>query len=383
MAHDSTTGKISAPVSISDIQQAIGQSSGDLATLCKASTINMWAKYKPVQLYQVIDTTSQWLAASNRWKKVSELGGVDPWWYGLSGQFGGITAPGQVSGIPGYTDRASLIAAFDGNLNGWVYNQPTNGSLHPFRETDFAMYNHMAPAAVENFYVPNMIVNDGRFFASALMSMPDESADYLSLLDFKSAVGFSHVYFGVAVLDSQGNWMCRATSENEGEAGVEVDLSHAIIATNKNYKVYPFLSNQVLSITQTLDPSGLKMLPCPNCNYESFTSISRNNFADISLAAEYDRSDSTKIKVTIMNGDQTPRQNSYLYLMPITYWNNPGPNVGYAVKSYTNFTLPQSSQAFVYTFTQVPAGEYFIYATFANGTYWRKTNILEPYAPQT
>ena len=40
-------GKITRPVSIYDVQRAIGQSSPDLATLCKANTVNMWARYKP------------------------------------------------------------------------------------------------------------------------------------------------------------------------------------------------------------------------------------------------------------------------------------------------------------------------------------------------
>lgn len=31
---------------------------------------------------------------------------------------------------------------------------------------------------------------------------------------------------------------------------------------------------------------------------------------------------------------------------------------------------------------RVTAGSYFVYATFATGTYWRKTNILEDIAPQ-
>ena len=39
---------ITDPVSISDVQAAVSHTSGDLATLITAGTINMWAKYKPV-----------------------------------------------------------------------------------------------------------------------------------------------------------------------------------------------------------------------------------------------------------------------------------------------------------------------------------------------
>ena len=40
-------GIITAPVSIYDVQRAIGNSSPDLGTLCTSGNINKWAKYKP------------------------------------------------------------------------------------------------------------------------------------------------------------------------------------------------------------------------------------------------------------------------------------------------------------------------------------------------
>ena len=42
-----SNGKIVAPVSIADVKSVLGESSNDLATLCKSSKINVWAKYKP------------------------------------------------------------------------------------------------------------------------------------------------------------------------------------------------------------------------------------------------------------------------------------------------------------------------------------------------
>ena len=46
MSYNSETGIISAPVSIDDVKQALGESSNDLATLCKSE--NIWSKYKPI-----------------------------------------------------------------------------------------------------------------------------------------------------------------------------------------------------------------------------------------------------------------------------------------------------------------------------------------------
>lgn len=48
MPYNSENGIISAPVSIDDVKRALGESSNDLATLCKSENINIWSKYKPI-----------------------------------------------------------------------------------------------------------------------------------------------------------------------------------------------------------------------------------------------------------------------------------------------------------------------------------------------
>lgn len=48
MSYNSETGIISAPVSIDDVKRALGESSNDLATLCKSEHINIWSRYKPI-----------------------------------------------------------------------------------------------------------------------------------------------------------------------------------------------------------------------------------------------------------------------------------------------------------------------------------------------
>lgn len=48
MSYNSYSGIISAPVSIDDVKQALGESSNDLATLCTSENINIWSKYKPI-----------------------------------------------------------------------------------------------------------------------------------------------------------------------------------------------------------------------------------------------------------------------------------------------------------------------------------------------
>lgn len=48
MSYNSENGIISAPVSIDDVKRALGESSNDIATLCKSENINIWSKYKPI-----------------------------------------------------------------------------------------------------------------------------------------------------------------------------------------------------------------------------------------------------------------------------------------------------------------------------------------------
>lgn len=47
MSYNSSTKRITAPVSIRDVQQCFGLSSGDLVTLIRTANINIWARYKP------------------------------------------------------------------------------------------------------------------------------------------------------------------------------------------------------------------------------------------------------------------------------------------------------------------------------------------------
>lgn len=54
MAYNPTTGIITAPVSIYDVQRALGLSSTDLGTLCKSTLINRWSKMKPCR-YDSLD----------------------------------------------------------------------------------------------------------------------------------------------------------------------------------------------------------------------------------------------------------------------------------------------------------------------------------------
>ena len=138
-----SNGLITPPVSFADVQTAIGLQSTDLATLCKGSNINMWAKWKPVRK-AIIDINSQ-LNSDKSWKADNNL--TDPWWSANNGDYG-LTYTYYNIGI-GSSDMASALTtlanAIDGQLNGWGYQKPNGGSNAPYRLTDFNYHNTRAP----------------------------------------------------------------------------------------------------------------------------------------------------------------------------------------------------------------------------------------------
>lgn len=152
-----TDKKITAPVSVSDVQSAIGSSSPELGVLCQDSNINMWAKYKPV-VNAIIDTTSQLNSARTGWKTEAQLGTTKAWWRGSNGQCG-LSFPmvdigsSSVNNSGVITALNSLKTIIDGNLNGWSYIKPSGGTNSPFRQLDFLRYWSAAPNPVKGISI--------------------------------------------------------------------------------------------------------------------------------------------------------------------------------------------------------------------------------------
>ena len=119
-------GIITAPVSIEDVKEVLNEDSNDIATLCKSTNINMWAKYKPVNLRKkfVPDTLNSdgrsWTAPSGK------LG----WWLGNN------TIEDAALVIPLVSSKSD----FDDDKAKWAYNKPYGGDISPYRLSDFAGY---------------------------------------------------------------------------------------------------------------------------------------------------------------------------------------------------------------------------------------------------
>lgn len=118
-------GIIVAPVTIDDVKQVLGESTNDLAALCRSSNINMMSKYKPVPLAETFVTDS--LNADMRtWTAKSGAG----WWIGNPNIGDGVFSMRIVNDVQQAKE-----------LGRWTYNKPTGTSEAPYRLSDFIGYN--------------------------------------------------------------------------------------------------------------------------------------------------------------------------------------------------------------------------------------------------
>lgn len=155
MPYNSETGIISAPVSIDDVKRALGESSNDLATLCKSENINIWSKYKPISCkgefkeYPIREDSEEIVTSSySNYTCVVRCGMNIPMdtYKNLRNNYGGEgfaingcynfyidNVYGRVGGIHGDTSTSVSGKHF-----------PKGGANSPYRLSDFRNYNSKA-----------------------------------------------------------------------------------------------------------------------------------------------------------------------------------------------------------------------------------------------
>lgn len=133
-------GLIYYPVNTYDVAKVTRKGSNDVGTLCGDNNmINKWAKYKPVILPNVIDTTYDLKGGTgsdkNEWKTTAT------WWKAADKKCG-FTITKRTSG-------SALVTNWGTD---WVYNPPTGGLAAPYRLIDFNYYQHNAvnPFSISN-----------------------------------------------------------------------------------------------------------------------------------------------------------------------------------------------------------------------------------------
>lgn len=218
MPYNSDSGIISAPVSIDDVKQALGESSNDLATLCKSENINMWAKYKP---------TCYPSPFPDNWYKARDGN------YGIS--------------VPTYNTLESLYNAYfiDGDENhdnGYTYERPSGRSATPYRLGDFRGYNSRATSPINGFLVTARATANSGVSGSCMFRVkpPTGEDDRVNLED----IGITKdCYFGFALFKSGKPVYFRTESNTVSNGNFQVQIggngSNLAIGT---YVAIPFLS---------------------------------------------------------------------------------------------------------------------------------------------
>lgn len=155
MPYNSNTGIISAPVSIDDVKQALGESSNDLATLCKSENINIWSKYKPISCkgdvkeYPIREDSEETVTSSYSYYTCAVRCGMNipiDTYRNLYNNYGGegfaINACENlyINNVYGRTGR--IHGDTSTNVSGKHF--PKGGANSPYRLSDFRNYNAKA-----------------------------------------------------------------------------------------------------------------------------------------------------------------------------------------------------------------------------------------------
>ena len=134
MGYSDAQGYITKPVSVSDVQGALGDTSTDLGTLCTSNNINKWAKFKPIKYASVERLTYEQIAGAHF--------GLDP----AENKTLAKKSDSGVSGASVVSSSTDLENVLNANKD-WTYIIPSGGSASPYRLTDF-----YAPANRDNGY---------------------------------------------------------------------------------------------------------------------------------------------------------------------------------------------------------------------------------------
>lgn len=148
-----SNGIITPPVNTADVSYVTRRGSNDVGTLCGNNPmINKFAKYKPVRLQNVFDSTvingvqqlntstKQWLSTAN-------------WWRGDDGKCG--------LNVNVYDTEYKLTQGFESD---WGYLPPRGNSVtpkEPYRLIDFNYYNHLAQMPFRASVLGDAIDEDG------------------------------------------------------------------------------------------------------------------------------------------------------------------------------------------------------------------------------
>jgi len=314
-----SNGIITAPVSISDIQNAIGVAGGgDLATLCVSNNINPWAKYKPVRR-QVIDTVDgQWDRSNNCWLSSAH------WW--KQTQAGSATQGGTpvgscgfhieyFTGFGSYNTSGTFAYKLINGLLGWTYEKPAGGSQSPYRQQDFAQYYHNAIQPYgelgTNEYHLN---NQDKVTFQWDLPISQYPALNLALSDF--AIGnqsLQSFHLGVILWDnSTSKVFISSGTFGSGDINIETDSDQSLAikgtARQRTWNLMPFFS-----LNTDYNQTGI-FISMANVSPSQITIMMHGSIYCM-VMAEFNQAGTTiSYTIDIVNETTSPRTNASVYV---------------------------------------------------------------------
>ena len=263
--------KITAPVSVDDVKSLLGESSNDLATLCKSSKINVWAKYKPTDYNAAF---------------------ADDWSKGKDGNYGlNITVDNRVS------SWNALVAEYSKANNGYsnIYKRPSGGATSPYRLGDFRGYNHKAKPEISDYLAATNYIEDSPISLSVAYNAITVDGDQVSYNDVEVYKG---LYFGYVITDISGKTLKLIVTAST-TSSYEVRIAARTLLAG-NYRLYPMFCNVDYSTNHTL--RAMYCYAVPNLNGGKIITVRTASEAEASkfasIFAEYTFAN-TRIKVTI------------------------------------------------------------------------------------
>ena len=259
-----SNGIITAPVSIYDVQRALGSSSPDLGTLCRHQNVNKWAKYKPVP-NNIIDTTPQ-LESDMTWKSTAT------WWKANDGKCG-------LSYIT-QSSVANTKAAIDAKHVVWARVAPTGNYAEPYRLIDFNRYSHTAFPPTYALGASSAQMKTGETLKIQVATSTDDGY----CIRFSHIGVFDNYYYTAAVYDTSGNLKFLFSAPKpigqyaDGESiEIEVPYTNAqtggysgILTQGQTYKAYVFISSHNYNTVVTSEAAGDNTyipMPCGEDDY--------------------------------------------------------------------------------------------------------------------
>lgn len=230
-----SNGIITAPVSIKDVQEVLGETSNDLATLCKSSNINMWAKYKPVS------NNSYFVDIKANWRGKYENANIE---------YSTVSSINLIKNLYSST--------------GDSFSYTKVGS--PYRLADFNGYNHNVSAPVSGFAMSKNPTNNS-VSGACMYGLSSTSEDNITMSDLLD-IGDTEYYFGIALYNTKGLVYCRTASSG---GGYTVEFKNIASGT---YTAYPFMSSVKYDSSDINEAMIGTYVPLPNCSPQTVTVIS-------------------------------------------------------------------------------------------------------------